>query len=75
MPGYHWLPDRLKVRAQTRRGRAGAIVCDDIQKARIWRAARSAARKSRFSGLSLREQTLDSTGRFAWLARNPRQTD
>jgi SAM-dependent methyltransferase len=25
MPGYHWLPDRLKVRAQTRRGRADEI--------------------------------------------------
>ena len=49
----------------------GAIVCDDIQKARIWRAARTATRRSRFSGLSLREQTLDSAGRFAWLARHP----
>lgn len=39
MPGYHWLPDRLKVGAQTRRGLA------------------------------------DATGRFAWLARNPRQAD
>lgn len=53
----------------------GAIVCDDIQKARIWRAARSAARNSRFSGLSLREQTLDPTGRFAWLARHSGQVD
>ena len=25
MPGYHWLPDRLKVRAQARRGRADAL--------------------------------------------------
>jgi SAM-dependent methyltransferase len=48
----------------------GVIVCDDIHKARIWRAARSAARKSRFAGPSLREETLDSTGRFAWLARH-----
>ena len=53
----------------------GAILCDDIQKARIWRSARSAAREFSFSGLSLREQTLDSTGRFAWLARNSRQAD
>ena len=49
----------------------GAIVCDDIQKARIWRAARTATRRSGFSGLSLREETLDSAGRFAWLARHP----
>ena len=49
----------------------GAIVCDDIQKARIWRAARTATRRSRFSGLSLREETLDSMGRFAWLAWHP----
>ena len=48
----------------------GAIVCDDIQKARIWRAARSATRRSRFSGRSLREQTCDTKGRFAWLARH-----
>jgi hypothetical protein len=51
----------------------GAIVCDDIQKARIWRAARTATRRSRFSGQSLREVTLDSAGRFAWLARHPGQ--
>ncbi len=25
MPGYHWLPDRLKVRAQARRGRMDAV--------------------------------------------------
>ncbi len=49
----------------------GAIVCDDIQKARIWRAARTAARRSRFSGQSRREETVDSEGRFAWLARHP----
>jgi predicted O-methyltransferase YrrM len=48
----------------------GAIACDDIQKARIWRAARSASRRSSFSGRSLREHTCDSQGRFAWLARH-----
>ena len=53
----------------------GAIVCDDIHKARIWRAARSAGQRSGFSGRSLREQTCDATGRFAWLARHPGQVD
>ena len=53
----------------------GAIVCDDVQKARIWRAVRKATRQSRFVGNSLREQTLDSRGRFAWLARHPGQVD
>lgn len=49
----------------------GAIICDDVQKARIWRAARAATRRSGFLGHSLREETLDSLGRFAWLAQRP----
>ncbi len=52
----------------------GAIICDDVQKARIWRAARDATRRSGFLGHSLREETLDSQGRFAWLARRPAET-
>ncbi|MEJ2547665.1 MAG: class I SAM-dependent methyltransferase [Gemmatimonadota bacterium] len=49
----------------------GAIVCDDIHKARIWRAARSALRRSGYSAWSLREETLDSIGRFALVAMRP----
>ncbi len=47
--------------------RGGAVLCDDIQKARLWRAARQAARRQHFDGYSLRTYTLDRIGRFAWI--------
>jgi predicted O-methyltransferase YrrM len=49
----------------------GAIICDDIHKARIWRAARSALPRSGCSAWSLREETLDLIGRFALVATRP----
>ncbi|MEJ2482881.1 MAG: class I SAM-dependent methyltransferase [Gemmatimonadota bacterium] len=49
----------------------GAIICDDIHKARIWRAARDTMRRSGLPGWSLREETLDSIGRFALLSVRP----
>jgi predicted O-methyltransferase YrrM len=49
----------------------GAIVCDDIHKARIWRAARNSMWRTGLQGWSLREETLDSIGRFALLAVSP----
>jgi hypothetical protein len=49
----------------------GAIICDDIHKARIWRAARNSMWRTGLQGWSLREETLDSIGRFALLAVRP----
>ncbi len=49
----------------------GAIICDDIHKARIWRAARNSMWRAGWTGWSLREETLDSIGRFALLVVRP----
>ncbi|MCL7969845.1 MAG: class I SAM-dependent methyltransferase [marine benthic group bacterium] len=49
----------------------GAIICDDIHKARIWRAARNSMWRRGWTGWSLREETLDSIGRFALLVGRP----
>jgi predicted O-methyltransferase YrrM len=49
----------------------GAIVCDDIHKARIWKAARNTMWRLGMTGWSLRAQTLDSIGRFALIAVRP----
>jgi len=48
----------------------GALLFDDIHKARLWRAARGLRRRhrDRLEGYSLREWTRDRYGRFAWLA-------
>ncbi len=50
-------------------GEGGALVCDDIHKHRVWRAARSCAGSAGIEAYSLRAYTLDRWGRYAWLAR------
>ncbi len=52
-------------------GPGGAIICDDIHKARIWRAARNSMWRRGWTGWSLREETLDSIGRFSLLVVRP----
>ena len=47
----------------------GALVCDDIHKHRVWKAARSCAGAPGLDSYSLRAYTLDRWGRYAWLAR------
>jgi len=47
----------------------GALVCDDVHKHRVWKAARSCAGAPGLESYSLRAYTLDRWGRYAWLAR------
>lgn len=47
----------------------GALVCDDVHKHRVWKAARSCAGAPGLESYSLRAFTLDRWGRYAWLAR------
>ncbi len=47
----------------------GALVCDDVHKRRIARAAAALGRRRPVVSYSLRAYTLDRWGRYAWLAR------